>query len=232
MSPPNVWGPAIWTLFHTLAEKVNPSAYSYIHKSMFDMFVRICKYLPCPECSVDASNFLAKININNYKTKEQFKDMLYLFHNYVNAKKRKPLFNHQQLIKYRGLPILAVINNFLIKYNTKGNMKMLADSFQRSLVISEFTYWFKLNYIAFVNPVQQYLPIGIEEPQKIEKPSDLTTIQEISIKKEEINNNVVEEIPITKEDIEIAIDSTNEPFIEEKTVSKSKKNKNKKQKQN
>ena len=98
MSPPEVWGPAVWSLFHTLAERVNAHIYPYIARQMFKMIVRICGFLPCPECSNDASNFLAKIKIENLKTKEDFKKTFYLFHNYVNAKKRKPLFNYSNIL--------------------------------------------------------------------------------------------------------------------------------------
>ena len=84
MSPPEIWGPAIWTLFHALAEKINENTYPHLINSMFLMIVKICRYLPCPECSRDASEFLARIKISDYKTKAQFKNMLYLFHNWVN----------------------------------------------------------------------------------------------------------------------------------------------------
>ena len=113
MSPPEVWGPAVWTLFHTLIEKLNPYAYPHVIGSMFGMIVRICKVLPCPECSTDASNFLAKIKLSDYKTKDDFKNMLYLFHNWVNAKKRKPLYNYSELQKYAGFNLVLVINNFI-----------------------------------------------------------------------------------------------------------------------
>ena len=72
MSPPEVWGPAVWTLFHTLAEKINPVAYQQIGGSLFGIIVQICRVLPCPECSRDASDFLAKVNFSTLKTKEQF----------------------------------------------------------------------------------------------------------------------------------------------------------------
>lgn len=150
MPPPEVWGPAVWTLFHTFAEKIDENAYPYLIDSMFLMFVRICKFLPCPECSRDASKFLAKINIKEYKTKLEFKNMLYLFHNYVNAKKRKPLFNYVNIDKYGRLNIINVIKNFISHYNTKGNMKMLTETFQRSLVIKDFISWFKANSRAFI----------------------------------------------------------------------------------
>ena len=89
MSPPEVWGPAVWTLFHTLIAKIDERVYQRVAPQLFSMIVRICRFLPCPECSSDASIFLAKIKMSDVKTKRQFKDTFYLFHNRVNAKKRQ-----------------------------------------------------------------------------------------------------------------------------------------------
>ena len=71
-----VWGPAVWTLFHTMAERVHENAYPFISNQLFVQIVRICKVLPCPDCSSDASNFLAKINISTFKTKTDFKNFI------------------------------------------------------------------------------------------------------------------------------------------------------------
>ena len=155
MSPPEVWGPAVWNLFHTLIEKVNEQAYPYISRQLFRIFVRICKFLPCPECSNDSSMFLAKIKIENLKTKNDLKNTFYLFHNYVNAKKRKPLFNYSNMSVYKGYKLIQIVNNFIISYNTKGNMKLLAESFQRQIVVKDFKNWFTSNIRAFfpqINP--------------------------------------------------------------------------------
>ena len=88
MSPPEVWGPAVWRLFHTLSERLNDNAYNALSRQLFGFFVRICKFLPCPDCSNDASIFLAKIKLSDMKNKTEFKNTFYLFHNWVNAKKR------------------------------------------------------------------------------------------------------------------------------------------------
>lgn len=149
MSPPEVWGPPIWTLFHCIAEKINPHAYPVLIDSTFAMIKQICKVLPCPECSHDATNFLGKLNIKNYKSKQDFRVMLYLFHNYVNAKKRKPLFHFTNLARYSNLNMNLVVNNFINKYHTKGNLKMLTESFQRGFVVKNFISWYKANYFAF-----------------------------------------------------------------------------------
>jgi hypothetical protein len=200
MSPPEVWGPAVWTLFHTLIEKMNPDAYPYVIQSTFGMIIRICRVLPCPECSRDASNFLAKINLKDYKTKTEFKNMLYLFHNWVNAKKRKPLFNYANMNKYASLYLPFVINNFIANYNTKGNMKLLAESFQRSFIVKEFISWFKTNSRVFIKP-----PI-VNVPQKISEP--LETIQEVNTVVEEVNT-VVEEQNTVEEEVNTVVEQVN-----------------------
>jgi hypothetical protein len=213
MSPPEVWGPAVWILFHTLIEKMNSDMYPYLIPSTFWMIVRICKVLPCPECSKDASNFLAKINLKDYKTKDEFKNMLYLFHNRVNAKKHKPLFNYANMNKYANLSLPFVINNFIAKYNTKGNMKLLNESFQRSFVIKDFITWFKMNSRAFIKPkiinISQnntilLKPITIKEP----------VVQESALEEPVIQKSVVEE-SVTQESV------VEEPVIQESVVEES-----------
>ena len=191
MSPPEIWGPPIWTLFHTLIEKINPNAYPFVIGSMFNMIVRICKFLPCPECSKDATNFLAKINLSDYKTKLEFKNMFYLFHNWVNSKKRKPLFNYGNINQYANRNLILVINNFISKYNTKGNMNLLTDSFNRGFVIRDFIAWFRGNSRAFVDPPLT-TPLLVVEP--------VVLIEDIVPKVEDIVSNI-EDIVSKIEDI-------------------------------
>ena len=175
MSPPEVWGPAVWRLFHTLAEKINEDAYPHLGNQLFVLIKRICKFLPCPECSIDATKFLAKTNIQDLKTKLEFKNMLYIFHNYVNVKKRKKLFNYANINTYKNYKLIPIFNNFIIHYNTKGNMKLIAESFQRQFVIKDFKTWLMNNIRAFIPPPVIHLPVKQEpvvepEPETIVEP--------------------------------------------------------------
>jgi len=182
MPPPEVWGPAVWTLFHVLAEKVSEDAYVLIKEGLFGQIKKICGFLPCPECSADASRFLEKINIRELKTKTDFKKCIYLFHNWVNVKKRKPLFNYSELYKYKQLHLVRVINNFMIHYHTRGNMKLLTDSFQRTFIIQGFKKWIQEHISAFVSlPLQ--LPIKLEN--EIKEVKEEETINEIKEVKED-----------------------------------------------
>jgi hypothetical protein len=209
MSPPEVWGPPVWRLFHTLIEKMNPNAYTHVINSMFNMIVAICKFLPCPECSADASNFLAKIDLKNYKTKDEFKNMLYLFHNYVNAKKRKPLYNYANMPKYNNLNIVHVINDFIAKYNTKGNMKLLSESFHRTFVVKEFIKWFKRHSRAFIT-IQS--PKIITTPVEEKKPIKESSNSENTCSPKNLDENVEKTEPeteqITEEQVTVNVEKT------------------------
>ena len=152
MSPPEVWGPPIWTFFHTLAEKINEDYFLNIKNSLFHVIKRICKFLPCPDCSQHATNFLAKININKINSKLDFKNMLYVFHNTVNKRKKKLLFSYAKLDIYKNYNIGSVFNHFISVYNTNGNMNLIAESFQRSLLINDLKKWLLNNHSFFKTP--------------------------------------------------------------------------------
>jgi hypothetical protein len=226
MSPPEVWGPAVWRLFHTLADHIQDNAYKYISPHLFNLIVKICKFLPCPECSADSSRFLAKINISSLKTKLEFKNTLYIFHNWVNVKKRKPLFNYSNINVYGSYPLIPVINNFIEKYKTKGNMNLLADSFQRILIIKDLKFFIKRTIHAFL-PLPLIQPIiketNIEETnmeESIEETNMEESIEETNIEESVEETNMEESIEETN--IEESVEETNmEESIEETNIEES-----------
>jgi hypothetical protein len=180
MTPPQTWGPAVWTMFHVLCEKINENAYPRVGQQMFAHFVRICKFLPCPDCAADASRFLAKISFKNLQTKTDLKNTFYLFHNRVNAKKRKQLFNYANMPNYQKYKITDVLNRFLSCYQTTGNMNLIAESFQRKLIIKDFKNWFAGAYIAFLpapKPSNRTITNTItntnDEPKNVESADNL-----------------------------------------------------------
>ena len=210
MSPPEVWGPAVWRLFHTLSERLNDNAYNALSPQLFGFFVRICKFLPCPDCSNDASIFLAKIRFSDIKNKIEFKNTFYLFHNWVNAKKRKPLFNYGNINNYSKYRLVDVLNDFYAKYQTKGNMKLLTESFQRQFVVKDFNNWIKYTIAAFVpriNIPQQLPGVVIEEP--------VITIEEEPVIEEQV---VTEEEPVITNEEEPVITIEEQIVVEEEPV--------------
>ncbi len=149
MSPPEVWGPPIWTFFHTLAEKVNEEYFLTIRNSLFFFIKRICNFLPCPDCSQHANRFLAKVDISKIKNKLDFKNMLYVFHNSVNKRKSKQLFSYENINVYKNYNVGVAFNNFVSVYHTKGNMNLIAESFQRNLLVKDLKNWLISNHKYF-----------------------------------------------------------------------------------
>jgi hypothetical protein len=147
---PNKWGPPVWTLLHTLAEKITDIGYSRIGIQLFNHIYRICNSLPCPDCADHATKFLAKVNVGALKTKSNLKNILYVFHNVVNVRKRKSVFHTSHLDTYKNKNLINVYNNFVQVYNTRGNLKLLTESFQRDRVLKEFKRWLFSNYFYFV----------------------------------------------------------------------------------
>lgn len=206
MVRPEIWGPPIWRFFHVLAEKIKESEFKRIYHPLFILIQRICSYLPCPECSQHATQFLRKININQIDSKDKFRGMLYVFHNIVNLRKRKNPFNVENLVNYRKIRLINAFNEFVQVYNTKGNMNMIAESFQRSLLLKDLRNWLMVNYNAFddniniINETKQMMAIIVTEKQNEEKCIDKKNIENNEFNNEfnnEVNNEVKNEIQET-----------------------------------
>lgn len=144
-----VWGPPIWTLFHTMANKVSETKFPLIKNALFSYIKSICSNLPCPTCSAHAKTFLSQINFSKINDKSTFQHFLFTFHNVVNKRKEKPVFDVELLSNYSKVNLLSAFNNFAAVYKTKGNMKLLADSFHRTQVLTSFRKWFQANASSF-----------------------------------------------------------------------------------
>ena len=199
MPAPEIWGPAVWNLFHTLIEQLNEDAYQVIAPQMYAQFVKICKFLPCPDCASDATNFLAKVNLTHIKSKVEFRNTFYLFHNWVNARKRKPLFNYGNILIYGKYNVIVVINKFLSVYHTKGNMKMLNESFQRSLIVSTFKGWFTSVIGAFMPAPKVEQPIAIEVKEELVEEEVKVAAVEEPISNEEVKAVAEEKVAVVEE---------------------------------
>jgi len=149
MSPPEVWGPPIWLFFHTITAKIKDDLDVNVYKGLFRIIKTICKNLPCPTCSTDATLFLSKINEDVINSKQKLINNIYIFHNYVNKKNNKQLFNYNKIVNYNQLDLAVVIRQFIRAYNTQGNMNLLNESFQRQLAVKEFRRWMRANISAF-----------------------------------------------------------------------------------
>ena len=144
------WGPPIWTFFHTLVEKVKESEFDKERATIIDFIIQICKTLPCPTCSAHSSEILNKVNFATIKTKQDLKNIIFLFHNIVNKSKNKPLFNYSDLdTAYANSNVINSYNRFISVYQTRGNLRLLSDTFQRTIIISKLKTWIETHINSF-----------------------------------------------------------------------------------
>ncbi|AET72866.1 hypothetical protein PGAG_00412 [Phaeocystis globosa virus 12T] len=129
----SVWGNATWYLFHSLAHNIKETEFLSIKPDLIYVIKTVSGNLPCPECSSDAITKLEKVNFDNIKTKQEFKLLLFNFHNQVNAKLGKPGYLLTDLDeKYSKANINAIYNNFFKIYSSNVNIpQLMSASFHR-----------------------------------------------------------------------------------------------------
>ena len=71
------------------------------------------------------------------------------FHPKLDLHHKKQLFNYSELAKYKTYSLIKVFHIFTRVYNTRGNMRLIADEFQRNMVIAEFKRWLGANICSF-----------------------------------------------------------------------------------
>jgi hypothetical protein len=145
------WGKPIWTLFHTLAEKIKSEYFSMVKGELLNMIFTICNNLPCPSCADHATQYMKGVNFNVINNKEQLKDMLFHFHNTVNARKGYKQFPREDLeVTYSSKNTIQVVNEFMVAFEKKNyNIRMTTDNFHRTRAIYRLKNWFSQNFQFF-----------------------------------------------------------------------------------
>jgi hypothetical protein len=145
------WGPPIWTLFHTLAEKIKPEYFSAIRTDLLNVIYSICTNLPCPECAKHAMQHLNSLNFNTISTKDDLKNMLFRFHNSVNLRKGTAVFDYSELSsKYSTMNTSMVIYKFMEVFATKNyNVQLISNDFHKNRAVAHMQKWFAQNIQCF-----------------------------------------------------------------------------------
>lgn len=146
---PNNWGPPTWVFLHTLCEKIKDESFPIIGNSLVSFIMNICSNLPCPECSHHSKLFWSKVIKSNIKNKIDLINILFVFHNVVNKRKRYAPFKYQDLQYYKTRNVIETYNSFTRNFNTKGNMKLLTESFHRNIMMASLKKWLMSNLVHF-----------------------------------------------------------------------------------
>jgi hypothetical protein len=115
---------------------------------------------------------MKQIKIESIKTKTDFKNIIYVYHNWVNAKLKKPLYLASNIDTYNNMSIITVYNNFVSVFNTT-NVRLMSENLQRKSLITYIHSWILRNlkyYIQMRPSVSLQLstptkPVVIPEPE-------------------------------------------------------------------
>lgn len=145
------WGAPTWFLFHTLAHKIKDEHFSKIKLELMQNIAVICRNLPCPKCATHASEYIGKINFNAIATKDDLKNMLFKFHNEVNARTGAEAFSYSELNgKYSTAVTINIIKNFFMYFKDKSfNVTAIANSMHRERITHTLNDWFQKNIHCF-----------------------------------------------------------------------------------
>jgi hypothetical protein len=129
----STWGNATWYLFHTLANNIKDTEFLSVKNEFIYVIKTVSANLPCPECSQYAVIKLGIVNFDNIKTKQEFKLLLFNFHNQVNVKLGKPVYQLAELDeKYSKANIKSIYKNFFIIFTANINIPhLMIASFHR-----------------------------------------------------------------------------------------------------
>ena len=140
------WGEPTWFLLHTLCEKVKDDSFDEVRQGLLNTIYMICTNLPCPDCSSHAKQYLDAINYKTIQTKAQLKQVMFNFHNSVNAKKGFKIYNSDDLQKYSTAVTINIIYNFMNFYSVKNHsIHMISNDLFRNRVVEMIKEWFNVN---------------------------------------------------------------------------------------
>jgi hypothetical protein len=176
---PTYWGPSVWIFLHTLAARISEEGYRTLQVGIYHIVERILALLPCPECSADALSFFRTIPKKTLYTKVSLANALYLLHNKVNAKLRKPLFNSTNLSTYEYANLGKAYGNFVQVFNTTST-RIMADNMQRRMFLKQMDNWLVRNRWAFMEIIRPNMiePISLADIPITEETSPDTELVE------------------------------------------------------
>jgi hypothetical protein len=147
------WTHATWNLFHSIPEKIKKEEFEHLRDDIIHFIKGICNRLPCPECAVHAGIFMNNVNTNNIRSPEELKKVMFIFHNNVNKKTKKPIQNEDVLEKYKHMKFHNVLNNFFGTFtnSTKGNFTFMSENYNRKVFLDTFIVFIQKNINRFNN---------------------------------------------------------------------------------
>ena len=99
------WSHPTWSFLHSLFENM-PNSHFQLHKAhIIDYLSRMLRLLPCPDCANHASEYIKSHPLSRINTVTDGRNYFFRFHNDVNKRLRKTLFDINKLTIYKSRSI-------------------------------------------------------------------------------------------------------------------------------
>jgi hypothetical protein len=121
-----IWSVPTWIFFHSLAEKINEDFLKTHTPQVIHIIKQICFNLPCPHCREHATAYCNNLIVEKIKNKDDLIQFLYIFHNNVNARLKKPIYDKKILKKYKRVRLDVVFSTFLYGFMKKYSRTLYA----------------------------------------------------------------------------------------------------------
>ena len=120
-------------LLHSFANKVKSEHFESLRSEMIDIFKQICFVLPCPHCQEHAKKYVNSNDFNKIKSKQDFIDMLWTFHNIVNKQTGHSLLHYKIWLCMTKSIFIKICNNFFHKFSKPlHNQRLFMDSMKNT----------------------------------------------------------------------------------------------------
>jgi hypothetical protein len=130
---------------HTLVSKIKETSFPIIGEKLIIILLQICNNLPCPDCVMHQKEFWSKVKTANIKSKTDLINLIFVFHNMVNKRRKIQPFKYDNLEIYNSKNIIDTYNIFSRNFNTRGNMNLINESFHRNRMLASLRTWLMTN---------------------------------------------------------------------------------------
>lgn len=128
------WGNPTWVILHTISVKISEETYNNTKGEILNIIKTLFSCLPCMICMRHANNYTKHLSVNTVPTKEHFIKYLFDFHNNVNQKINKPLYDFNKLDEYKNNNIFNAFNTFAHTITSTRGFDFFNDTNKRNAV--------------------------------------------------------------------------------------------------
>ena len=139
------WAYITWIFLHTYANKIKEEFLINNRVNCLGLIKYICWHLPCPICEKHARLYLKENPIEACQNKEDLIKYIWIFHNSVNKRLKKPIYSFEELELYNRAYFEKITNIFLIEFSRNyyfsgkvmnGNKRKIAGNVIRRWLVS------------------------------------------------------------------------------------------------